>query len=287
MKQLPVFRQVAALWTLVNYPSAKREWSLERKMGAIQEAGFDGITAKLTPEHRKLAEKLGLYAVGGISSNVPADFSKLLQENRDNGARYINVHLGRHDTLTPEALRQVLRLRREAKKLKVEFAVETHRNTCTETPEKVFALADAYHKATGELMPFCWDFSHLAVVKHLQPIHFSDRLLFRPDLVQRAQLFHLRPFNGHHAQIPVTDLHGRLTAEIRNVWRPFLDRIFEVWLSGAQPAGREIMVCPELGSVSGGYNLSTLPKTWEDTKVLKGVIERAWRKALKIHLARS
>src|SRR6202012_1496148 len=98
-----------------------------------------------------------------------------------------------------------------------------------ETPEKFYALADAYERATGELLPTSWDFSHFAVVKHLVPENFVERLLVRKDLVQRAQQFHFRPFNGHHVQVPITDGKGNLTQEVRD-WLPFAEALLNIWL---------------------------------------------------------
>lgn len=127
---------------------------------------------------------------------------------------------------------------------------------CTETPEKAYALADAYQKITDELRPITWDFSHFAVVKHLTPANFIEKLLIRPDLIQRAQQFHFRPFNGHHCQIPVTDGKGNLTQELKD-WLPFAEAVLKCWLEGNRGTNREIFVCPEMGPVLGGYNLST------------------------------
>ena len=36
-------------------------------------------------------------------------------------------------------------------------------NTCTETPEKLCAIAAGYKKSTGRLLPITWDFSHLSL----------------------------------------------------------------------------------------------------------------------------
>ena len=68
-------------------------------------------------------------------------------------------------------------------------AIEVHRDTCTETPEKVYEIAALYQKATGKKIRFCFDFSHIAVVKHLSP-PYADRLLVRPDLVQLSRQVH-------------------------------------------------------------------------------------------------
>ena len=135
-----------------------------------------------------------------------------------------------------------------------------------------------YQKATGQLLPMTWDHSHLAVVKHLLPPYW-DRLGVRLDLLQRAQQFHFRPFNGHHCQVPVTDGRGRLTPEFRD-YLPFMEKVMETWLAAAPP-GRELFAVPELGPLWLGYNLHSLPNSWEDAKVLRLETEKCWQRALK------
>ncbi|MEI6337047.1 MAG: xylose isomerase [Verrucomicrobiota bacterium] len=270
----PKIRHIAAMWSMVQYPHAKKEWSLERKIRAVKEAGFDGFATQPGPEHKRLAEKLGLIIVGYVATGKAAEFQPLLLRNKENGAHHINVQLADEDTLTPEALRLTLRLMKEAKALGVEAAVEIHRDTCTETPEKAYALADAYRKAAGEYLPMTLDYSHVAVVKHLHPGNYAARILVQPKLIQRVSQIHLRPFNGHHCQIPVTDGKGNLTREIKD-WLPFAEALFRVWRAGKQD-GRELFVVPEMGPVPGGYNLYSLPNSWDDAIVLKGLIQKAW-----------
>jgi hypothetical protein len=274
----PILRQIVNLWTLVEYPSKRKEWTLERKLRAVKEAGFDGFTALLTPEHRRLGDKVGLRRVGYFASGDPKKFVALLKQNKEAGAQHINVQLADHDTSTKVAVRLAKRLMAEGRKLGVEPAVEVHRDTCTETPEKTYALADGFEKATGELLPMTWDHSHLAIVKHLLPPYW-DRLGVRPDLLQRAQQFHFRPFNGHHCQVPVTDGRGNLTPEVRN-YLPFVEKVMGTWLATAT-AGREMFVVPEMGPIWLGYNLHCLPNSWEDAVVLRGEIDKCWRRALK------
>lgn len=275
----PKIRHIVNLWSLVDYPTAKRPLSLERQIVAIKEAGFDGFTTRSTEQHRKLAEKHDLIIVGYFSSSKISDFPDLLRGQRDAGAHYINIQLGEHDTLTPAAVKMAVALFKAADKLGVEPSFETHRDTCTETPEKLYALAEEYKKATGRLLPFTWDFSHLAVVKHLHAGNYSERLLTHPDLIQRADQFHCRPFNGHHAQVPVTDGKGRLTPEVKD-YLVFIEDLFRLWLKGKQD-GREVFVVPEMGPVPGGYNLSTLPNSWEEAIRLRGLLDKVWKKALK------
>ncbi len=272
----PVLRHIAKLWTLMGHPTGGPEWSLEQKLRAIREAGFDGVCWAPSAELTRRTRELGLSFVGGMSSGRAAEFPDLLRALKEAGALHVNVQLADDDTPTAQAVGLAVLLMQEGRRLGLQPAVEVHRDTCTETPEKAYALADAYEQVTGELLPMTWDFSHLAVVKHLHPEHFISRLLVRPDLVRRAQQFHLRPFNGHHCQIPVTDGRGRLTAEVRD-WLPFARAVLACWLEGNRDSGREILVCPELGPVAGGYNLSTLPSSWDDACVLRGEIDALWR----------
>jgi hypothetical protein len=273
----PVLRHIANLWSLTEYPNKKQDWPLERKLTEVKGAGFDGFTALPTKEHVQLAEKLELMIVGYFSSSKVAEFERLIRQNVDAGATHINVQLGDHDTLTPEAIRLAVRLLELARKHGAHTAVEIHRDTCTETPEKTYALAAGYRKATGELLPMTWDFSHLAIIKHLAPPYW-ERLLVAPKLIQRAQQFHFRPFNGHHCQVPVTDGKGKHSLELTQ-WLPFLEKALETWLAGKQ-SGREIFIVPEMGPIAGGYNFAQLPNSWEDAKILRLIIAKTWKKIL-------
>lgn len=279
----PILRHIINLWSLTEYPDKKRDWSLERKLNAVKDAGFDGFTSRISKQHAALAQKLGLITVGYFSSSKASEFEGFIRENVDLGVTHINVQLGDHDTLTPEATRLAVKLNELADKLGAKAAVEVHRDTCTETPEKTYALASAYRKATGRLLPMTWDFSHLSVVKHLSPPYW-DRLLVAPKLVQHAQQFHFRPFNGHHCQVPVTNGKGKLSLELTQ-WLPFLEKTLEMWLAGKQ-AGREIFVVPEMGPVPGGYNFAQLPNNWEDAQVLRPIIDKTWKKLLAARSAK-
>lgn len=265
---------------MVHYPTQADEWSLDKKLAAIKAEGFDGITHPPHPDLAELTRKHGLRVLGFISSGTAAEFAEALQANQACGAHHINVQLADDDTPTPAALALALALMQGGGRVGVEPAIEVHRDTCTETPEKAYALADAYQKVTGELMPITWDFSHFAVVKHLTPANYIERLVVRPDLIQRAQQFHFRPFNGHHCQVPVTNGSGELTQEFRD-WLPFAEAVLKCWLEGNSDNGREIFVCPEMGPVAGGYNLSTLPNSWEEAKVIRMEIDKIWKTLTK------
>jgi hypothetical protein len=273
----PALRHIANLWTLMQHPSKEREWTLAEKLDAILEAGFDGVCWAPSEELWEGSRSRGLLFLGGMASSCPLEFPSILRELKRYGAYHLNVQLGSGDMLTQEALELTLLLMREATAIDLAPAIESHRGTCTETPEKLYALAEAFVRETGTPLPISWDFSHFAVVKHLTPVNFATRLLLRPDLIQQAQQFHFRPFNGHHAQIPVSDGRGRLTPEFTE-WLPFAEAVLRCWLEGNSRSGRDLLICPELGPLEGGYALSTFPSSWQDTKLLRHEIELMWRR---------
>ncbi|MDB6168186.1 MAG: Xylose isomerase [Verrucomicrobia bacterium] len=281
---MPSIAHIANLWSLVNHPSAARQWSLEKKIKACAAAGFDGITTALTPEHRRLAEKSGLKHLLGFvstSSGDPKDFATRIRAQKESGAVQINVQLDDDDTPPALATKHWIQMMREAEKIGgVVLSLEVHRDCCTETPEKTYEIAERYEKATGEMIRINFDFSHFAVVKHLAPANYAERLLAHPALVQNSDQSHCRPFNGHHCQVPVT-YRGALTDEVKS-YLAFCVALFTCWKASPKNRDRTLFVCPEMGPYhegGGGYNITGLPPSWPDAVVLRGELAKAWKRA--------
>lgn len=281
---MPKIVHICNLWSLVGHPSPKKEWSLERKIAAVAEAGFDGITTALTPEHTRLAQKHGLkHLLGFISNNSgkAAEYAKAIQAQKDAGAVQINVQLDDEDTKPEVATRNWIKMMKEADKIGgVVMSLEVHRDTCTETPEKTYEIARLYKKATGQIIKINFDFSHFAVVKHIHPGNYSSYLLKFPKLVQNSEQSHCRPFNGHHCQVPVTH-NGKLTDEVKS-YLAFTDDLFRCWKSAKQNADRTLYVCPELGPYhagGAGYNITGLSPAWPDAAVLRKELAKSWNRA--------
>ncbi len=266
----------ATLWSLVGHPRAGREWSLGRKLRAIREAGFEGVAEMWRPELAPHLRRLGLRICGRVFTRDGREAPALLAAEVAGGARLINVMLGAHDTPPAAATAMFLRIERLARRLGAEVYLETHRDTCTETPEKIAEIARRYERQTGQLLPLTWDHSHPCVVKHVLPEDFARRLLDQPRLIQRSHLFHCRPFGSQHCQVPVTNGRGRLTPEFQD-YLAFAEELFAVWLAGPAPRG-ELWVCPELGTTVG-YNVSTNPPVWPDTVRCRAELQHAWDRA--------
>jgi len=263
---------------MIGYPTQRREWSVAQKLRAIHAAGFDGVCAFITPEIKAHADRLGLRLMSGFDAKSVAEALPRLVAQRDLGVRFINIQLLNHDTPPATAARVAVKLIRQSRKLGVAVHIETHRDTSTETPEKFDEIARLYHRATGELLPVTWDHSHFAVSKHMMPADYSARLLVWPKLIQHSQMFHLRPFNSQHCQVPVTNGRGTLTPEFRD-YLAFAEDLFVCWLAGPRP-GNELWVCPELG-MSHGYHVSTDPHAWPDAIRARTELLGAWRRALQ------
>ena len=279
---MPQLVHIANLWSLARHPSPAREWSLERKIKAIAAAGFDGLTTAVTPDHRRLADKYGLrHILGFISTDDPKEFIPLLRGQKAGGAVHINVQLDNHDTPPALATRHWIQLVRTAEQVGgVVVSLEVHRDTCTETPEKTYEIAERYHRATGELIKMNFDFSHLAAVKHLHPGNYIEFLLDHPALLQHSEQVHFRPFNGHHAQVPVTH-RGELTPEVKS-YLVFVEALMKLWKQGKGNKLKTMYACPEMGPYAdggGGYNITGLPPAWPDAVVLRHELARAWARA--------
>lgn len=270
------FVQFAGLWTLVHHPSRQKEWPLDKKIAAITAAGFAGVCARLDTAIASVAQSRGLMPIGLIFPDAPSEFSKLLATQKDFGARHVSVQLGTHDTPATEAVKRWIRLEKEAEKHGLTVSLETHRDSITETPEKLFELADRYEDLTEKTLRLTWDFSHFGVTKHLHTGQLVERLLSRPHLVQYATQFHFRPFNRHHAQLPVTH-KGELTPEVID-YLEFVQEVMHIWKLSPQNKDAEMLGCPSLGPKSG-YALSNFPAVWPDALRLSAELEKCWHRA--------
>lgn len=274
---MPTLKLYANLWTMLDHPRRGREWSLERKITEIAAAGFEGVTGALDERAVELARAHALEPIGWFWATDRAAIDAGVAEHARLGVRRITVFLGRHDTPARETLALALHLRRRARAAGLHLAPETHRDTATETPEKTAALLAAYRRRTGEEMPVTWDFSHAALVKHLAPEAWAERLLTEPENVARAELFHFRPFNGQHAQVSAPVGRGARPSPEYKAALEFFAEVMRRWRE-AQGASspRELWACPEVGPVAAGYALSTEPEPWAQTQRVALDLRRAW-----------
>ncbi len=263
----------ATLWSLRQYPTPAREWSWARKFAAIRDAGFTGVFSPPRPE---LAERGALRYLAVASLDRPAQVKAAFTAATALGALAIDVQLGDYNTPLRRAVDLARCIDDAARESGLPYAIETHRDTFTETPEATLALCRGFRRATHRRLPLCLDHSHFAVVRHLAPADFWKRLSVPPELLRAATQFHLRPFNGHHCQIPVLDARRRRTPEYQD-WLAYAAALF-AHLAG-EHRREPVLVVPELGHAAPSYGLSCFGDTWDDVLALHRDLHTCWRKA--------
>ncbi|MDA0748908.1 MAG: xylose isomerase [bacterium] len=276
----PKLHVIAADWTLRNYPSEKKPWSVETKVAKVKEAGFAGMSAGPNAELAAELKKQGLVMVGGVDVGSKKDAESKLKMFHDLGVVHVNVQLCDHDTPTKDALKVARRVVRVGKELGMKPAIEVHRDTCTETPEKAYALAEAYEKKYKKKLLMNFDHSHPAIIKQLRPADYWARLSERVDLWQMGELIHFRPFTGSHCQTPITDGKGKLDRDFKAWLAGYLEPSLAAWLDAAGP-GKELFAVMELGPQGSGYALACFPDVWQDAIVEKQEVEKVWRRVIR------
>ena len=118
------------LWSLRQYPTLRREWPWARKLAAIRAAGFDGV---FSPPMPVLAERGALRYLAVTSLDRASQVAPALQAAHALGALAIDIQLGDYDTPAAAAVKLAVRIRAVARELGLPFAIETHRDTFTET----------------------------------------------------------------------------------------------------------------------------------------------------------
>jgi hypothetical protein len=228
----------------------------------------------------RAAKHRGLLLTGMADIGNSSEIEPVLKAFKKAGVVQINFQLCDHDTPLSKALSVARKIMKLATALSLKASIEGHRDTCTETPEKAYALANAFQKATSKKLRMNFDHSHPAVIKHLNPSNYWSRLGVRLDLLKHCELLHLRPFNGHHAQIPITDGKRRLSPEFKE-WLPFCEELLRTWIQKRGKRG-DFFIVPELGPKGPGeYNLSCFPNVLEEVQVLTREIRKIWNRICK------
>ena len=280
-KKRPSLKLCAAAWTLTNYRSEKMQWSMDDKVKAAKDAGFDGFSAGAQPEIVEACNKHGLQLVGGVDVATVDEAGPKMELFKEAGAQHVNVQLCDHDTEIPRAVTVARAVMQAGKELRIKPAIEWHRDTCTETPEKGLALAEQYEKRYKEKLRTNFDHSHPAIIKQLRPANFWERIAeYRFDLLAASELIHFRTFTGSHCQTPITNGRGKLDLDFI-AWRDnFLKHMLFNWVK-AQRGSKELWAVVELGPKGSGYALDCFPDVWEDAIVARGEIDKVFKNALR------
>ena len=163
----PVLIQSCSLGSLMGFGDKKREWTIPQKLKRIKNAGFEGFVGRVHMLPASEVEESGLIFACTTDMGGHKEVEPKFRRIKRYGARVVNVQMLDHDTPTKEAVSLARRVMAVADKFEMDVSIEVHRDTCTETPEKAYALAEGFEKAEKQPLKMTWDFSHPAVVKHL------------------------------------------------------------------------------------------------------------------------
>ncbi|MCF7689303.1 MAG: hypothetical protein K9M98_00865 [Cephaloticoccus sp.] len=269
MTTKPRLHIYATAWSLREYPTPANEWSWARKFDAIRAAGFTGIMSPPREELRARGD-LDYWAMGSLG--VEHDPAPYFAQVKALGATHATIQPCDVETPLADAITAVVGILAAAKKAGMPTTIESHRNTFTETPERMWALYDGYREKTGEVMPVCFDHSHFAVVRHMAAPYWP-KLNERPEIMRECPRFHMRPFNGHHCQIPATFDGTRRTPEYE-LWSDYAKSLITFLQN--QSACADIHMVPELGNAAPAYGLSCFPDIWQDAQVVGADLRRWW-----------
>ena len=269
MTTKPRLHVYATAWSLREYPTQVQEWSWARKFDAIRAAGFTGIMSPPRDELRARGD-LDYWAMGSLG--VEHDPAPYFAQVKALGATHATIQPCDVETPLEDAIAAVVGIVAAAKKVGMPTTIESHRNTFTESPERLWALYDGYRKTTGQVMPVCFDHSHFAVVRHMAAPYWN-LLNERPDIMRECPRFHMRPFNGHHCQIPSTFDGTRRTPEYE-LWSDYAKSL--ITFLQDQSACTDIHMVPELGHAAPAYGLSCFPDVWQDALVVGADLRRWW-----------
>lgn len=261
----------ATLWSFRQYPTKAREWAWQRKFAAIREAGFEGV---FSPPIPAIAERGDLQYLSVTSLGTKSDCVTPFEAAKSLGAVAIDVQIGDYDSSLAQMVTVAKRIRAGANRQALPFAIETHRDTFTETPERTGELARAYRQATGETLPLCLDHSHFAIVRHIAPGKLWERLKEPASLLQAATQFHLRPFNGHHCHVPALTPAGKRTPEYVD-WLGYVTELFAS--EHARRTREPLRVVVEIGNAAPSYGLTGYPDTWRDVQRVAADLRRIWK----------
>jgi hypothetical protein len=257
-------RHLASLWTLQD-----RRWSAERLAAEIAGGGFGGVVGELTPVLARAARRGGLALLGFVEARDRRAALERLRAQIDCGATGVNFLYGDPMMKPERAAADWVAIESAAEGVGV--SLETHRDRCTETPEKIVAIARHYRKITGATLRLTLDFSHLAVAR-VVPVARMAEMLPR-TLRSAATQVHVRPYNQHHAQLPLRGAAGALWPETRSYLEAVVPFISQ-WCGERENRARVLDLCPELGPRRSGYCLSAFSDPWSDAVALRRELAR-------------
>lgn len=272
----PRLRVAHTLWSLIKLPRDGPEWTLEEKFSRVKQAGFEGIEISVEPPKeghiRRLLDENGLFLGTGFHPHSVEDFRKGLTQAKRLHAEYTTARVPSAFLSDDQAAILIQDGYKVAQDIGVPLLIETHRGTVTENLYRSLRLV-----ARIPEMRLTGDFSHCAVSAEMGGLPAGEQIRLLGLLLDRVDSMHARISNGEQVQVDVGAGDGKLAQTWVEIWAETLRR----WRTQAQP-GDWFPFSSELGPPPYsivGLDGKEISDRWEQSLVMKRLIEQAWEKS--------
>jgi sugar phosphate isomerase/epimerase len=277
----PRLRVHHALWSLQGLPfncgaDNAPEWTLDEKLLRAREAGFEGVECWLGDDNEAevsaALKNHGLRLVLGHRPFSVEDTQQTVERAQRLGADFVFAQPASAFTPLEEVVQIVTEGRRIANAAGLAFFVETHRNNWTENLPQTLQLIEAVPD-----IRFTADLSHFVVVGEFYGWEGEGAEEKLAPVLDRASHAHARISNGEAVQVDVGDGSSPEARFFVRLWT----RMLRSWLAEAGP-GDVFPFASELGPPRyaivdrSGREISD---RWEQSLVMKRLIEESWRAA--------
>ena len=279
---LKTYLNLMALEDLPEWSAGPKTREPEGVMGAIREAGYEGVQfiAPLEPREWAACEFLGLGRCGLGRVNTPEDVEPLAERLAGEGMECGTLHVGWGIESDAEAGRLIEAVLEGAARYRIPLYVETHRATLFQDMWRSVELVKRFPE-----LRFNGDFSHWYTGNEMVYGDFEEKLRFIAPVVERVRFIHGRIGNPGSIQVDVGE--GDEPAH------PYVGHFKTLW-RGAMRAcrtageGDVMLFVPELLSpriyygrklrIEGGEPREECDR-WGQGLVLKRIAEECWRES--------
>lgn len=275
----PKLRVQHSLWSLRSLPmNGEQEWSLDEKFERVAAAGFEAVECWLTSgsdDEARTVDALKRHNLRLVLGHRPFHVEQTraaIEQAARLGADFVFAQPA--DAFTPLAgvVKIVTEGRKIAGDLGLPYFVETHRNNFTETIPQTLQLIEAVPDIllTGDL-------SHFVVVGEFYGWTEERAVDRMRSVLGRVAHLHARIGNGEQVQVDVGDGTGQTAQFFVSLWTEAM----RAFLQRAQP-GDIFPFASELGPPRYAITLPDgreFSDRWEQSLVMKELMQQAWRQA--------
>jgi hypothetical protein len=283
MQKLLVYQ---SLWAMERRRPDGAEWTLEKKLEMIRDAGFDGAGVRFF-DYAYAKEVTGFLRAHHMTWQAQCypktvdDLKPIIEHVQELGADHINLQADIRPYTVDECVPLIEGWLRLAEDAKVRVHIETHRDRMTTDLFFMLHLLDRFPglKLTGDL-------SHYLVGREFAyPVTEENHALMR-RVMDHCWGYHGRVASREQVQVQISFPHMKHWVDLFMGWWAYG---FDNWRKRAPADGALTFLC-ELGppeyAITGadGYELSD---RWIEAGMMKDMIRKLWAEQGGAALARA